>query len=156
VDDDTRALAHRLVEMGELWVCQPATAADIAAVERRVGLPIPISYRDFLLTFGAVGSGDDFISGIFGDKPECEGTGTIIGDTFRLRHGMDLPHHLLVVKSGDDEVPWCLDTAKSVDGEPPMVAFDGQTAPLYSGFDAFFAEYIRFWAEDDDCDGPST
>lgn len=149
VDDDTRALARWLADRGMITVGQPATAANVAAVERRVGLTIPASYRDFLMTFGWVGFGDAYISGIFADEPDDENFGTIIGDTFRLRELMDLPAQLLVVKSGDDEVPWCLDTAKSVDGEPPIVTFDrGEVAPLYPGFDAFFARSLQLWAED--------
>jgi len=38
-------------------------------------------------------------------SPENEGFGTILGDTLRLRDLMNLPHHLLVVRNGDEQVP---------------------------------------------------
>lgn len=114
MDEEIKELARRLVDEGVMRFGHPAAPADIAAVERRVAVTIPASYRDFLMTFGGGGAGEAYISGVFGDEPEDEGFGTIVGDTFRLRELLDLPGHLLVVRSGDDEVPWCLDTTKSV------------------------------------------
>src|SRR5688572_2537013 len=87
----------------------PQPEAALLALESKLGVRLPPSYRAFLSRYGAMAIYDSTISGIFGGEPLDESGGSLYFDTLRFRSDRGLPSHLLVIQP-DEDAPYCLDT----------------------------------------------
>ncbi len=126
----------------------PQDDDKIDELEASLGVALPPSFRAFLRRYGGGGITGEWISGIYKGQPLLRQAGTVYGDTLRFREQCKLPPHLVVIYSQDDEVVWCLDTAKRrQDGENPIVSFDVDARslplPVADSFGGFFTDYLE-------------
>ena len=113
---------------------------------------LPPSFRRFLGEYGGGGVVGEWVSGIYDDQPLLANEGSVFGDTKRWRERHALPPKLVAIYTQDDEVCWCLDTAKvTKNGENPVVSFDlsdpSHTTPIADSFADFFKEYLEMHAQ---------
>src|SRR5690349_18733585 len=85
----------------------PQPEAALLALESKLGVRLPPSYRAFLSQYGAVAVYDSTISGIVGGEPFVESGGSVYFDTMRFRRDWGLPSHMLVIQP-DEDAPYCL------------------------------------------------
>jgi hypothetical protein len=108
----------------DVWTSGPQPEAAIAALEAKLGVQLPPSYRAFLARHGAMAIYDSTISGIIGGQRLDESYGSLYGDTLRFRSKWDLPSYLLVIQP-DEDAPYCLDTrSPSATGEFPVACYE--------------------------------
>ena len=108
----------------EIWSDGPQPEAAIVALESKLGVRLPPSYRAFLAQYGGMAIYDSTTSGILGGEPLDESAGSLYGDTLRFRNEWNLPSHLLVIQP-DEDAPYCLDTrSPSATGELPVVCYE--------------------------------
>ena len=122
-----------------------ASAEAIGQLEALLGARLPVSFRNFLGSYGGGGVVEQEISGIEDNAPALEHRGTVLGDTLRCREDYSLPAGLAVIYCDDNDVVWCLATDEMANGECPVVSFDmfsKDTAQLAKDFDAFFERYL--------------
>jgi hypothetical protein len=149
---DIQALIERLdaSELDVFWY-GPGTRQTIEALEGLFGHSLPPSYRVFLELAGGGGVEESEISGIVDGEPHLQQRGGAWWDTMYCREHFALPPRFIVIFFADDEVCWCLDTARPrEDGELPVIAYDvfsrkpdRQIAP---DFLSFFREYVELRA----------
>ena len=130
----------------------PQPEAGILALESKLGVRLPPSYRAFLSHYGAMAIYDSTISGVFGGEPFDEGGGSLYCDTMRFRSDRGLPSYLLVIQA-DEDAPHCLDTRRpSATGEFPVVCYELRSkhaAPIASDFDDWLRRFfLKGWATD--------
>jgi hypothetical protein len=108
----------------EVWSGGPQREAAISALESKLGVRLPPSYRTFVAQYGSMAIYDSTISGIIAGEPMDESGGSLFGDTMRFSSEWGLQHHLLLIHP-DDDAPYCLDTrAPSASGEFPIVCYE--------------------------------
>jgi antitoxin YobK len=113
-------LADAMVATGhEIFWQGAASEGQIRRLEKLLGVPLPESFRQFLLSYGGGGVVGAEISGIEDDDAELDTGGTVLGDTNACRKRYDLPPHLVTIYFHDDEVCWCLDTSHVHDSRMP-------------------------------------
>lgn len=145
---DTIRLARDLSDAGLVEFTDGATPEDIETVEATLGLTLPDPFKDFLRHFGGGGAPGAEISGWYGPSHTTD-FGTVVGDTLRLRESLGLPLDLVVIQSGDDETPWCLETLHGPGRDSAVVSYDGgHRTKLYPDFESFFVDYLRAWAQE--------
>ena len=138
---------HRLIERVEEcdphFEKQPASDLSITAVEERLSVTFPESYRTFLRHFGSFYSCDQAVSGIYCDDPTELGSGSIVGDTLRFREEYDLPPQFMVIQP-DEDAPYCLDLSTAA-SEPSVVCFQLNTKTyqeITPNFESWFIEWF--------------
>lgn len=140
-------LLHKIKEKQEVWVAGPASEKSIIELEVMLDIKLPISYKNFLLNFGALSIGDSTISGITGPDLN-EGGGSVYFDTEYFIEEYELPRHLVVIQT-DGEAPYCLDTSKiASNGEMPVVCYELNTkhsSTLSSNFNEWFVNYLSMY-----------
>jgi hypothetical protein len=72
----------------EVWSAGPQSQAAIAALESKLGVRLPPSYRAFVAQYGGMAIYDSTISGIIGGEPLDEGR------RIALRRHAEVPHRL--------------------------------------------------------------
>ena len=131
----------------------PQPEAALLALESKLGVRLPPSYRAFLSHYGAMAIYDCTISGIFGGEPLKQGGGSLYFDTRRFRSDWGLPSHLLVIQVNED-APYCLDTrSPSATGEFPVVSYElgsKRARRIASDFDDWLRRFfLEGWATDE-------
>ena len=129
----------------EVWVEGGASNDQVMALERALGVSMPPSYVSFLTSYGAIGIGDSFVSGIIdGDALSQAGSSTF-GDTLQFRAHSAFPPGLLVIGKHEDGA-YCLDTNRqSGDGEYAVVNFEFGSIQHRTPVSPSFADWlIRF------------
>src|SRR3954451_15722313 len=107
-----------------VWSDGPQPETAIGALESKLGVRLPPSYRAFVARYGGMAIYDSTISGIIAGEPLDESGGSLYGDTLRFRAVWALPGHLLVIQP-DEDAPYCLDTrSPSGTGEFPVVCYE--------------------------------
>ena len=122
VDDSA---VSQLADLGSsLWRDVPASAGNVAALEKVLSVTLPRSYKSFLSAFGAVAVGDVTISGIVSGDPMSPEGGSLFGDTQRFRSECGLPLRFLVLQP-DEDAPYCMDMlAPTLEGEYAVVCYE--------------------------------
>jgi len=140
-------LIAEIESLGEVFEwAGPQSEASVAELEGALGVPLPPSYRAFLLRYGAGGiRAHEGISGIYDDEPLSMQLGTTYGDTLRMRTDRGMPAHLIVIERGDEHFPpMGLDTSRpGADGEYPVVGFWLISREISTDSYANFAEYLE-------------
>lgn len=117
-------IAARRLEGSEVWIAGAASADQVAVLERTLELSLPLSYVRFLTTYGAMGVGDNFISGIVANNALDATGGSVYGDTLEFQRQKDFPARLVVVGKHEDGA-YCLDmNRRTRDGECLVVNFE--------------------------------
>jgi len=96
--------------------------AEVQRLEKLISLNLPTSFKRFLLEYGGGDVVGAEVSGIEDGDASIESGGTVLGDTNQCRKLFGLPSDLVVIYFHDNEVCWCLDTARLRDGECPVVS----------------------------------
>jgi hypothetical protein len=122
---------------------------DLAAA---LGTDLSPSFREFLRRYGGGGVVGEWISGIYGGQPLLTNQGSVFGDAVRWRERHHLPPDFVPVYTQEDEVCWCLDTARNGrDGESPIVSFDKSNphhaTKIADSFEEFFREYLEIHSQ---------
>lgn len=128
----------------------PQPEAAIVALESKLGVRLPASYRAFLAQHGTMAIYDSTISGIIGGQPLDENAGSLYGDTLIFRTEWSLPSYLLVIQP-DEDAPYCLDTrSPSATGEFPVVCYElhsKHASRIASDFDDWMRRFfLEGWA----------
>ncbi len=145
---ETIRRARDLSDAGVVEFADGATPEDIESIEVSLGVTLPDPFKDFLRRFGGGGAPGAEISGWYGPSHASD-FGTVVGDTVRLRELLGLPVDLVVIQSGDDETPWCLETDHRPGPESAVLSFDGgQRTKLYPDFESFFVDYLHAWSRE--------
>lgn len=129
----------------DIWVEGGASKDQVMALERALAVSMPPSYVAFLTTYGAIGIGDSFVSGIIDGDALSQAGSSAYGDTLRFRARGAFPAGYLVIgKHGDGG--YCLDTTvQSSDGECPVVNFEfGSTQHRVAVAPSFEDWLVRF------------
>src|SRR3954471_16578063 len=108
----------------EVFWYGPATAGEIDRLQLLLGCKLPASFRRFLSAYGGGGLVTASICGIEDNNAASNGGGTVLGATTECRANHALPKHLVVILFQDNEVCWCLDTARFQGDECPVVSYD--------------------------------
>ena len=145
-------IRHRLDQQEyPVKIFGPSSEAAITAAEQALDCTFPPSYRNFLLTFGAIalpthlGIVHDFVGVADGDD--------VVGRTLKGREEKRLPEHLVVVGLGAQSQEWfCLDCNHPLpNGEYPVVMFDARDNALdqqfYDDFGQMLDEVMGFVAD---------
>jgi hypothetical protein len=134
-----------------VWSDGPQPEAAIVALQSKLGVRLPPSYRAFLAQYGGMAIYDSTISGIIGGAPLDERSGSLYGDTLRFRTECNLPSHLLVIQP-DEDAPYCLDTrSPSAGGEFPVVCYElhsHHAEKIAADFDDWLRRFFLHWAAD--------
>lgn len=140
-------LIAEIESLGEVFEwAGPATEQSVAALEGILGVPLPPSFRAFLMRYGAGGiQAYEGISGIWNNDPLLVSGGTAWGDTHRMRTERGMPSHLVVIERGDEHFPpMCLDTSRpDANGEYPVVAFWLISRTVSTDSYPTFADYLE-------------
>ena len=133
----------------EVWFDGPQPEAAIAALESKLGVRLPPSYRAFVGQYGGMALYDSTISGIVGGEPLDESGGSLYGDTLKFRTEWNLPGHLLMIQA-DEDAPYCLDTrTPSAAGEFPVVCYElhsQHAGKVAADFDDWMRRFFLHWA----------
>lgn len=140
--DRTRAVGLPVFWLG------PCPEAALAKLEGLLGVPLPPTFREFLMTTGGGEIATSALSGIEKDDPLLEDAGTVWGDTLRCREDFSLPEHLVVIYFANDEICWCLDSSrKDPSGEYPVVTYSifGRVVEkvIAPNFGLFLKEFVE-------------
>ena len=128
----------------------PQIEEQIQQLETAFGVPLPPSYRNFLLRYGGGGEvGRSPIAGIYDGQPLLEGGGSLYGETMLARQEFQLPESLLVVFRDDDiGAIWALDVSNNVPGEEsPVVSWDVPHGRIDRTIAPTFADFLRQYLE---------
>ena len=128
----------------ELWQAGPAYPDAVQELESKLGV-LPEQLKNFLLTYGAIGVGDNFISGIVGNQALAMEGGNIYADTqFLNQSGYSLPVNYVVVNVHEDGA-YCIKV-----GAPhsPVYNFErGSLTKVASSFNEFLVSFfLSRWA----------
>ena len=139
----------------DVWIAGPASEESIDQLEYELRIQLPKSLRSFLSRYGALGIGDQFISGILNDNPLDLQGGSIYADTMLLREDhKQAPDSLLVILQHDDGA-YCLDSNQTgSDGEFGIVKYENASIqhlkPIAINFKVFlFDWFLNEWDEKD-------
>ena len=124
MDRVPQLIADREREGYEVWIGGGASPDQVIALERALGVSLPPSYVTFLTTYGSLGIGDSFVSGIIDNNALDEAGGSTYGDTLEFRTHDEFPSGLIVIGKHEDGA-YCLDPAReATDREYPVVNFE--------------------------------
>lgn len=131
-------LKAALADGKDVWTAGGADEAQIQALERWLQANLPLSYREFLASTGALNLGGVEVVGIIdGNALDLSG-GSAYGETMWARDDFALPLSLLVIQP-DGDAPHCIDLASAdSSGEMAVVCFQLNTKsarPVAKGFD---------------------
>lgn len=108
----------------DVWCAGGCSDDLVASLESALNVLLPPSYRQFLLTLGAVDISGSPVSGIIDGNPLDPSGGSLYGETQRMRLECQLPEPLLVLQSDEDAL-YCFDTSvDGLNGEYPVVCFE--------------------------------
>ncbi|MCH1925307.1 SMI1/KNR4 family protein [Shewanella sp. C32] len=145
IDDIEHYLQQAANQGDDIWRSQPASAAAVEQLQAAIDYPLPSALTQFLLSYGALGVNDRFISGIIDNQPLALEGGNILADTAFLREEQpSLPPHFIVIQSHEDGA-YCLDLSQP---DPiSVVNFEwGHSHPFADSFEQFLEHF--FYAED--------
>lgn len=98
--------------------------ALVGAAEQALNLKFPVTYRRFVLEYGAGGLGGEEIYGVINENFEHSGGADAVWNTLELRRRVEFSNDYIAIYSvGDGEV-FCLDLGTSMNNEPPVIAFE--------------------------------
>jgi hypothetical protein len=117
----------------------------VAVLEGSLGVSLPPSYAGFLTSYGALGVGDSFVSGIIDDDALDRTGGSVLGDTLWFRGHDNFPRGFVVVGKHEDGA-YCLDTTRqTANREYPVVNFEfGSTqheSPVALNFEDWLIQF---------------
>jgi|GEM_PF-1702170 len=139
-------LSQQFIPKEGVWLSKGVDIDQVVTLEHALGYALPVSYREFLLTVGAMAIGDSTISGITDEGPFSRNGGSMLGDTERSRAQQALPPHLAVIQANED-APYCLSLGRLTDnGECKVVCFEvasGITTHIADSFADWFAKF--YW-----------
>ncbi len=138
----------------DLWIGGSASPGAILELERKVGVELPATLEVFLAEYGAMGIGDDFISGIIDNEPLAMQAGGIYADTLFMKQDFpDMPASLWVVAKHEDGA-YCMDVGRpATSGELAIVNYEFESFQhekrIASSFEEFLCEwFLATWAEE--------
>ncbi len=102
----------------------PKNMELVIEAENKLGLSFPVTYRQFLLNFGAGGFGSEMILGIIDTEFDYFERPDAIGYTLLLRGKKKIPNNYVVIHEVGDGELFCLDTSQISNGECAVVAFE--------------------------------
>jgi hypothetical protein len=108
----------------EVWIAGGASEEQVSVLEGALGVSLPPSYFDFLTSYGALGVGDSFVSGIINNDALDRTGGSVLGDTLEFREFDNFPPGFVVVGKHEDGA-YCLDANRqTANREYPVVNFE--------------------------------
>jgi antitoxin YobK len=130
---------------------EPQPDDRVERAEQALGVPLPPTYRRFLLELGAGGVGSQEIYGLVNDDFEDARPPQAVGLTRELRRGGHISNDLVVIYNLGQGSYYALDTGRAeADGEAPVVGFTpGLNSPgdelevVAPDFGQFFLETVR-------------
>jgi hypothetical protein len=138
-------IAARRREGNEIWIAGAASVDQVAALERALELSLPPAYVAFLRTYGALGIGDSFVSGIVANNALDATSGSAYGDTLQFQGQKGFPARFIVVGKHEDGA-YCLDmNRRAQDSECPIVNFEfgslQHDKPVASNFEQWLIQF---------------
>jgi SMI1-KNR4 cell-wall len=122
--DVANLIATREKEGHDVWIAGGASIEQVATLEPSFGVSLPPSYVAFLRSYGALGLGDSFVSGINNNDALDQTGGSVFGDTVEFRTHDEFRPGLIVIGKHEDGA-YCLDTKRrSSEHEYPVVNFE--------------------------------
>jgi len=122
----------------------PCSNAVVSRLETQLGLLLPATFREFLMTTGGGEVAASVLSGVESGDPSLEHAGTVWGDTVRCRQEFGLPSHLIVVYFAEEEICWCLDSrGRDSAGECPVVSYSIHRRVVEKELASDFGEFLR-------------
>jgi cell wall assembly regulator SMI1 len=103
----------------------PPSEAQIGEAEATLGVKFPRSYRWFLLTYGAMSGAED-IYGVSHNLPDYL---SLVQNVLAERTQFEphIPHSLIPVSPDGSGNHYCIDTARMVKGEAPIIFWDHES-----------------------------
>lgn len=115
---------------------KPQPSYVIAEAERALGVAFPVSFKDYLATWGWISFGPNQYMGL-GTKIQ-----SVVETTRYVRQARGLPPHLVVVCDHEGDEYVCLDTQLMKDGECPVVIWDSPTGQISRPRSESFNEFL--------------
>jgi hypothetical protein len=135
----------------EIDVGTPTTPVRVGAAEEALGVKLPESYKQFLLTCGSASIESEEI---FGLDPE-DHPSDFVQSTLFMRRAKDFrwPDHMLVIAADGRGGDYCLDVSGIKDGDCPVVYHDheldeidedtGAITPSFEKVKPTFAAWLK-------------
>lgn len=139
--------AIRLIEdNADLLTCIGTRPKElIQKAEERLGLSFPMSYKEFLLKFGAMSFGAEEIYGIVREDFDNSRVPDAIWFTLVERKQVNLPNHLLVIYDTGSEELYCLDFSRlNSESEPAVVVFVPGVDLEYQRYEVISSDFGEF------------
>ena len=108
----------------------------VAEAERALGVLFPVSFKDYLATWGWISFGPNQYMGL-GTKIQ-----SVVDTTRYVRQARSLSPHFVVVCDNEGDEYVCLDTQAMKEGECPVVIWDSPTRQISRPRSANFNEFL--------------
>lgn len=102
--DGIIAEIHKREEPDWFRVTGPVSSGNILKIEAQLNIKFPPQLREYLARYGSISSGDKHLHGIFEDKPDDCGGGTLLYHTLEARKEYNLPTKYVVIE--EDTFMW--------------------------------------------------
>lgn len=125
-----------------------AAPAQLAESERILGLRLPLSFREFLSTWGEIETGSTKFLGIPLAMDMAHPTqADFVGATLDGRDKLGLPRPFVLCASYPNGLHVCLDTFSMRNEEGPAVLWNGASRVLVQILAPTFADFVRDYME---------
>jgi hypothetical protein len=120
-----------------------ASSDQIAEAERALGLRLPVSFVEFLKTWGELEIGPTKVLGIPGAPQTEQPSAGFVQATLDGRANLGLPAHFILCVSYPNNLHVCLDTFSMRSDEGPAVLWNSSTRVVTQTHAPTFADFLR-------------
>jgi ABC-type multidrug transport system fused ATPase/permease subunit len=121
-----------------------ATSDQIAEAERTLGLRLPISFREFLSTWGQIEFGSTRVLGITAATDAARSTDAgFVAATIEARRTLGLSPHFILCVTHPNNLHVCLDTFSMRNEEGPAVLWNSSVRVVTLTLAPTFADFLR-------------